>query len=245
MSYIGISGTRAREECELLLCMNQIPQKVVFGVLTNNKLLNNSNNRNCSGRYTLTSAIKDVYIKSNKVLNFVYYASNDQNSLANDLERVVRLGGSKLNGIQISCDWPKQSVLIDFKEKYPNIKLALSLDQKTIGKLKNDNFLLAQKVKKYAQIVDFIVLDFQGVSLNEANVRKIYKFVKLFRDNFKNDIIISADFNETNVEMVKLVVKDFSAIGLNTENGIRNYNDYIDLGKMQNFILKASEVLSG
>jgi len=244
MSYIGITGIVSREESEITSSLNCDFKKLMVSVLVTKKTLNQCYSKSFN-RYPLTCEIKNLFIRDSQVMNMISFSTDDDDSLLEDMIVLTGLGGRNLHGLRISNQWPKLETFIRFKEMFPNISLALQIDAKAIGILKNDNRLLVQKVRDYSPYVDFFFIDLGGDVSKLVNVDRFHYLVFLLRSNkVSKDIILSGGFNDQNVSMVKNIVRKFPKIGINAEAGLRGQNDFLDMKKVQKYIANASKILS-
>lgn len=236
--YIGITGfTQLHEVAEILRLMPyENTHLLMVGVLVNGALLR-LGCENTNKRFAKTKNIKDIFIYNPKVLNIIHYCNSSQKNMFSDLERLIEISGPNLHGFQLNMRWPNISILKEFKEKYPRMKIVLQIERNDFDELSSDQ--MAIKLNHYINLAEYVILDTSMGAGIQMDTNLLISYANAIKNISNLNIVFAGGLCAKNISIIKPIIELFPSASIDAEGQLMDTNGALDMQKTCNYLQAA------
>ncbi len=236
--YIGITGfTKPHEVAKILKFM---PYKnthlLMVGVLVNGALLR-LGCENTNRRFAKTKDIKDIFICNPRVLNIVHYCNSSQKNMFSDLEKLIEISGPNLHGFQLNMRWPNISILKEFKEKYPDMKIVLQIERDDFDELSPDQ--MAIELSRYINLIEAVILDTSMGAGIQMDTNLLISYANAIKDISNLNIVFAGGLCAKNISIIKPIIELFPSASIDAEGQLMNASGALDMQKTLDYLQAA------
>jgi len=170
--YIGITGFMSQAEVNSVL--SSLPtdfgsfknRKIMVGMLVSGKTIKGIPNK-WPNRYPTPDAIPSIFVNDPRVINLVHYNTKEESpkEIINELCLIEDACGPYHHGFQLNMVWPKAQMISDWQQSgfERNKKtIVLQCGGRAMAELNHSPKALAEKLKEYEGVVDYVLLDPSG-----------------------------------------------------------------------------------
>jgi phosphoribosylanthranilate isomerase len=236
--YIGITGFMHQDEVAQVLTHAPEHHAIMIGVLSSrNKLLGKS--PKSPGRYPELEAVKHIFVDHPRSVNLIHYATNDQGTLEEQLERFIDLGGKHLHGFQLNMAWPNPRQL---EKIAPRLKrLVLQLGSRAIQE-GGAPHSLSDRLSSYNGLITDILFDTSGglgKPFNPAFARSYLE--QIVHDHPTLGIGVAGGLAPETVSLVEPLLKDFPQLSIDAEGRLRDtLTDTLNIARSIHYLHNAA-----
>lgn len=245
--YIGITGFMSREEVDFVL--SKMPENsdrlLMVGVLASSKTLVGKKNR-WPNRYPEMDEIAEIFIYHPLALNLIHYNTREPETLSDQLSKMTILVGVNLQGFQLNIAWPSPREIALYRKKYHHKIIVLQIGSHAFEKINHSPKKLATKVAaEYEDLVDYILLDPSGGYGKFFNPYKIRAYLEALREkDLHIGLGIAGGLGPKTLDLLELLITDFSDLSIDAEGKLRDENDNLDLEKAGKYLQGSFEIFS-
>ncbi|MDE1970883.1 MAG: hypothetical protein KGI50_04905 [Patescibacteria group bacterium] len=243
MPYIGVTGVMKREESSYLsrLIPRDGCRQLMVGVLASlNTLRGKGHNR--SNRYPLSCAMADIFFGTHSswppTLNLIHYATNEPDTLYDQLVEVDRQGGWCCDGVQLNMVWPQASVLEAYRMRnsWAERTIVLQVGAGAFRAIHSPKELV-QKIHEYEGIIDYVLLDLSGgleKSLDENCLRPYLE--ALYGASLALRVGVAGGLGPDTLHLVEPLLVAFPDLSIDAESKLRNSDDCLDIVRAEEYV---------
>lgn len=249
--YIGVTGfmTRRGVEVALSFAPKHTELKLMVGVLASSKTLSGQTNR-YPNRYPKVEDIIDIFTADERVLNLIHYSTDTLETLVEELEELVVLGGPNLHGFQLNIAWPDTKTLQRFRLKHPSLHLVLQIGGKAM-RMVDDFEELRQRVGDYYdpqgfKTIDTVLIDpsgGKGIPFSPYQARKYLFNLQGFSGL---GLGVAGGLGGPDTDHLLSGLKDFTkSVSVDAEGNLRTKDswDALDMDRVREYLQKAYSIL--
>ena len=246
--YIGITGFTAQSEVHTALDVfpENCSHELMVGVLASQKTIFLKEKNKWPNRYPDAKDIGDIFVNSPKALNLIHYSTKELDTLANQLMRMVGIGGEYFDGFQLNMAWPSPCDIGVFRGIYPDFYIVLQIGSRAFEEVGNDPETLAWRTAKdYLGLVDYVLLDSSGGLGKPLDTEK----TRLCLEALCNEGVerfmclgVAGGLSPSTLNLVEPLVKDFPNLCIDAEGRLRNSDDHLNLNVAKEYIAKSLEI---
>jgi len=255
--YIGITGFTQQNEVKAVIegeTLQCVPpdRKIMIGVLANSQTLIGMKQA-LPNLYPDAKVIPNIFFRHEQLFNVVCYHSDLTVAPAyyKELELITKSCGEPLNGIQLHNVWPHPNIIAIYRSVFPRIKIILRIGDKAFRAVDFSGKLSAKAVAKriaeriiwYEDTIDAVLIDRSDgygkqicIGLADACLRVFHNRIPHLHASVAGGF--SSD--DSAIEPFRALVKHFPDISIDTESGIRNAANRLDIGQVKMYIKKVS-----
>ena len=219
--------------------------KLMLGVLVTDRTLRGETNRK-PGRYPAKENLKKIYVSDDRALNFVHYSTERPEALVEELEEVIKLVGSHLEGFQLNMMRPPIDQLESFREKHPGMLLVFQLRPDLLDEHGNDlSKVIELELDDYRGLVDYISFDMSlgwGIPMDVEEARvAARKLTKAFPGT---GIGVAGGLDAEKLYKIEALSGEFPDLCIDAETGMRSGDerDVLVQEKANSYIQRAFEI---
>ncbi len=238
--YVGVTGFMHEAEVSAALdALDQLPhppqRKLMVGVLASSKTLAGKPNK-WPNRYPKPEEIARLFTENPYVVNLIHYATDDRDTLADQLVEVMRLGGEWIDGFQLNIRWPDPASLIGFE----HLRIVLQLGSGAMQDIGDDPVAAAVRLDAYRGLITDVLIDASGGRGVPLNTNLAAKFVRAIRTRHPQlGVGIAGGLCASNVDSLRPFLMQYPWTSIDAEGKLRTPQpeDRLDISEMRKYIV--------
>jgi len=244
--YIGVTGfTVKREVTAATNVYDDLSDKgerlLMIGVLASSKTLAGRPNK-WPNRYPKVQNISQLFPPHRRTVNLIHYATDDQATLSEQLQKLELLGGRNLDGFQLNMAWPDPNLIIVSEGK----RVVLQLGRRALEDFSDNPENVARQLEHYKGIVTDVLIDASGgcgVPM-DLEIVEDYVHTLIARHGSWLGIGVAGGLFHENMSQLRQLVEKFPNISVDAEGRLRTASDNLHYGLVESYILAASELFT-
>ena len=244
--YIGVTGFTKKEE--VLAALSVFPKNydraLMVGVCATWKSLRYMPIKPKWQKQMPTPIqISDLFLGDDRVLNLVHYSTEDgqESSLLSDMTEIHNLAGWHFHGFQLNIAWPSIRTLAEYRSavgyKY---QIVLQVGQKAVEMAGGTPQGVADKLDKYAEFIDDILLDPSSGQGKEFDTERAREFLTEIRKRkYGIGLGVAGGLGPDTLNLVGPLVSEFPNLNIDAQGKLRNSENDLDLEAMKTYLTKA------
>ncbi len=154
-------------------------------------------------------------------------------------------GDSNLDGFQLNMAWPNPRALEKYCRAYSDMQIVLQIGNHALDIVHYSPGLLAEKVKEYDGLIEYVLLDESGGLGKLLDVKKTRRYLDALAETGMDiGLGIAGGLGPSTLDHIDLLAKDFPSLSIDAEGRLRDQNDHLDLNVTQEYLRKALEIFS-
>lgn len=246
--YIGITGFMSQNEIERVL--NVLPEGsdrlVMVGVLADNETIRGESS-DFPKHYPHASSLGSIFLGSSphcKLLNLVYFNTNDPDHLLDDLCLVHEMAGMCCNGMRLNVAWPDkkalEKALEQYKKLFPDKTVVLQCFPKAIDEAGAPK-QLAMRVKEYEGLVDYVVID-QGGMLLDPIFAAAHLYALTADVQTSIGVVLEGGLSAQTLSRQIVSLASNYRFSIDAQWNLRNEKDLLDVDEARLYLLTADNI---
>lgn len=243
--YIGVTGFMtnvavdfALKAFDRLAYGGSRDHLLMVGVLASSKTLRGETNK-YPNRYPAVSKIAEIFPPHRRTLNLVHYATDDQHTLREQIEELLKLGGRDLDGFQLNVTWPEPTAIGVGNGK----RVVLQLNARALEQAGNDAVTVSSMLADYRTFITDVLIDASGGRGIPIDVEKAEEYVAVISENNRNlGIGIAGGLSLKSLDQInqiKELIERFPFLSIDAEGKLRTSEDHLDIKTMEDYIVEA------
>lgn len=235
MHYIGIcdfpSGGQTLDTARLfddLRRSHQLNSKLMVGVMMSFKTLNGEPSK-WSAAWPKNEEVADIFVDHPAVMNTLHFADYDGNTTLWHLLQAAKFGGPRLHAIQLDMIWPPDVIVKGLRRKFPDVQVVLQINTKALEAVDNDPDTLVEWLKKYGDLLDYVLLDKshgRGVGMDAQG---LLPFVRAISDRLpKLEVGVAGGLGPSTMDLLLPVVHEFPNVNIDAQGKLRSSGNALD-----------------
>lgn len=250
--YIGITGFMKWEEvCSVSIFMppsvdllpGSLDRILMVGVSASLKTLRGRQNK-WPNRYPKVEEISKIFCYESDVLNLIHYNTDEKETLAGQLDELIKHGGPNLHGFQLNIAWPSPIVLVAFRLLHPNKVIVLQVGSRAFQLVGHSPARLAKKVQdEYQGLIDYILLDSSGGLGKIFEPERFREYLQALQEkNLGIGLGVAGGLSAATLGILEPLAKDFPDLSIDAEGRLRDKNDCLDVVSAIKYVSVASQI---
>ncbi len=244
--YIGITGfMKAIEVFNLVKLIPTLSSRLLMvGILASSKTLRGIEN-NWPNRYPKVENIRNIFIDHFSVMNLIHYNTKEQKTLLEQLRALTEISEANLDGFQLNIAWPSPAVLEKYRSEFPAMTIVLQIGNHAFEIVDHSPEQLAEKVKEYIGLADYILLDPSGGYGKPFDTKKALEYLTALKKR-KLDIGlgVAGGLSKDSLNLVEPLILKFQDLSIDAEDHLRDNEDNLNLEWASAYVQKALKLLS-
>ena len=215
------------------------------GVMMSRKTLNNIPSK-WSKIFPKNRDIANIFTKDENTLNVLHYADYDGVDVAKNLAKATELGYSEMDALQLDMIWPDPAVIKNYRSDYPDKKIILQVNSKSLGIVDYNPDTLLERLNLYGKSVDYVLLDMsmgRGIGLNTDQLLPYLKKI----DHPDRHLAVAGGLCADTLHLIEPLVEQFPDLSIDAQSKLRpsgSAMDRIDWGMARNYLESAVKLFS-
>ncbi|KKS64601.1 MAG: hypothetical protein UV40_C0033G0007 [Parcubacteria group bacterium GW2011_GWA1_42_7] len=254
--YIRITGFMDQKEVSAigdLYPEDSLGHLIMFGFLMSQKTLEGQQNK-YPFKYPPRESIVNLFSRHALGMNIIHYNTDNPDGLLLQLFSMVGIYWSgnclrgDFDGFQLNISWPQPSVIEKFRNRTNERKhftLILQIGSKALQEVDNSPSKLADRLKDYEGLVDYLLIDQSGGRGELLNINKILDYLRAIRDLGISEEInlgIAGGLSRRTVPIIGNLMSEFPDISIDAEGCLRDSNGKLDIIETALYFLEALKV---
>ena len=244
--YIGVTGFVSSNEVELI-CL-EIFQKMVsanhllmVGVLASSRDMNHRR----PNRYPPEDLIPMIFPRRPFLLNLIHYHTNKPEILYEELRWMTDKADANLDGFQLNMSWPNPRTIEKYCRAFSDMKIVLQIGNHALDIVHHSPGLLAEKVKEYDGLIDYVLLD-ESVGLGKLlDVNKTRRYLDAITETGMDiGLGIAGGLGPATIDHISALLKDFPSLSIDAEGCLRDEKDNLDVDLTLDYLNKSLDFFS-
>ena len=245
LPYFGVTGFMTANEIDAVRCIANdfrslthdwyAKRRIMIGVLASSKTLAGIPNK-WPNRYPDPKKISGIFSPHYAALNLIHYASDDKDSLHDQLQQLIHLGGSLLDGFQLNMRWPHPAKLVALK----GMRVVLQIGAGAMGAIGDDPAFCAKCLDEYIGTVTDVLIDASGGKGIPMQTEAALRYVRAIRERHPNlGIGVAGGLSSETLSLLDPIKAFAPDISIDAEGALRNSEDHLDIAKMDSYLYAA------
>lgn len=254
--YIGITGIMSRAEAKALLAVlseNEMWQMdkdrmLMLGYLASSKSLQGLPTR-YPKRYPKIEDIPSLIIEEARVLNLIHYHSSERDEKLYD--EMLRIGemcriNEGFSGFQLNVAWPSPMILERWqREADVGPVIVLQVGGRAMEEVNHSPSQLAQRVKEYEGVVDYVLIDPSGGKGQDINPAKINVYLHALKEaGIRFGMGVAGGLSGDSLNLLMPILSEFPQISIDAEGKLRDAEGNLSLDRCVHYLNEALRVLN-
>lgn len=241
--YIGVSAVMHRSDASALLALmpEDSEHLLMIGTVASLKTLRGQTN-SLPHRFVLMEDMADVFVKHPLALNLIHYASEEPETLDEQLTKLVEYGGPNLHGFQLNIVWPDIDALGRFISEYPEMTMIMQVSGRTLEAVGNDMDRLVERLGNYSGLIDRLLLDMSrgyGVAIDPAKMRPLLETLVPRSANLHMKIGFAGGLGPDLLDPARAILADFPDTSFDAEGKLRDSDDHLSLVRASSYVIES------
>lgn len=245
--YIGITGFTHHDQVSEVLnssLAGNTDRLVMAGVLVSNRTLRGETNK-WPNRYPRPELLKNIFPRFKCLLNLIHFNTKEPENLLDDMCKAQDIVGVNCDGFQLNIAWPDPKVLEKYKTKaqFRRKVVVLQCGSKAIEEVGRNSVRLALKVKEYAGLIDYVLVDPSGGYGKEFDCHFAFNCFRHLMEHAPDvGAGIAGGLHAENVsDMLTALLQRFE-FSIDAEGKLRNKDDHLDMVLASDYLRKADRL---
>lgn len=250
--YIGITGFTKPEEVYAALHVfpHNHSRKLMVGVPVTWKSLRGIPMKPWWAKQSPDPAsINRLFLNDERVVNLVHLSTEEgqESSLLADMFRAHELAGPNFHGFQLNVAWPQINQMDDYRAAMEwNYRIVLQLGQKAVETAGGTPRGVADMLYHYAGVIDDIVFDPSGGLGRRLDAKMAREFLsEIAGRGWDIGLGAAGGINAYTLHLIELLISDFPDLSIDTQSGVRNAENDLDISLMHAFLINALALFDG
>ena len=238
--YIGVTGFMSLWDVnEAIKALfgdqpGQPTHDLMVGVLASAKTLAGQANK-WPNRYPLVGSISNLFPPDRRTLNLIHYATDNRDTLGEQLAQLVQLSGPWLDGFQLNVAWPDAKQLRGVRGK----RIVLQLGKRALEAEGNDPSNVAHRLVQYTEYITDVLIDASGglgISIDATQALEYVRAIAKLHPDL--GINVAGGLSADTLELVRPIVTEFPWVGIDAEGRLRTAQpeDQLILNAMRRYL---------
>lgn len=252
--YVGVTGFMYL--AEVVACNNVFSEatrlagehvvaglKFMVGVLVSSKTLAGGVNRWPNRYPTIGSIPKIISIKHEPHLLYtIHYNTDDASTIDEQIDQVIGISPSSIDGIQLNIRWANPIKLQRLKRKYPDLRIILQIGAGALADVHEPGeIFLGEALRSYEGAIDDFLVDPSGGRGEPLDVWHAFACVADDEIPHSMQPNIAGGFSAENVHKARGLMRRLKRpVGLDAEGRLRtSIGDHLDVEEASRYIREA------
>ena len=224
--YMGVTGFMSRGEVQAALEAQgrrtaQSGRKLMVGVLASSKTLAGNTNK-FPNRYPKITDIAGIFPNEKWTLNLIHYATDEQDTLDQQLIRMVDLGGPYLEGFQLNVRWPNPAQL----RAIGHLRVVLQLGKKALEEMGNNPVRVADRLDGYRGLISDVLVDASGGLGLKLDPEAAYSYLRAIQERHPTlGLGVAGGLSGETVGGLEPLAREFSNLSFDAEGRLRTKDE--------------------
>jgi len=236
--YIGVTGFMNRQQVEdaLALVPPHSRHQLMVGVLISNKTFVGKKNK-WPGRYPTMETVNDIFVQDPRILNLVHYTTDDQETLAEQLDAVTEALEYELDGFQLNLAWPDHEQLHDYRRWHPDKKLVLQVGARAMAQAGSIE-QVARRIEQYGTLTDGILIDPSSGKGLTFDPKISAEYLRRIQEHSGVSLGIAGGLSAHTMQLLDPLIPEFPQLSIDAESRLRTPfpEDALDLPHMRAYL---------
>ena len=215
----------------------------MIGMLVSGKTIKGIPNK-WPNRYPTPEVIPSIFVDNPRALNLVHYNTKEESpkEIINELCTIEEACGPYHHGFQLNMVWPKAELISNYQQSSPSRTekiIVLQCGGRAMAELNHSPKALAEKLKNYEGVIDYVLLDPSGGIGIPFDVQYALRCLEEI-DNTNLPTItcgIAGGLSpETLPNLLPPILKQFPNVCIDAEGRLRTKEDHLDLSIASEYI---------
>ena len=255
--YISITDFTSPEQVWNMLSVfrnnskpgREVHYKLGVGVMTSYKRLNDLPTK-WSTAFPPKERIADIFVSNGRstdywLFNTLHYADYEGIDVLNNLLKATELGGKNMNALQLDMIWPEPKILLEYRQKHPNIQIIIQANSIALDQVNNDPDKLVARLLSYGESLDYVLLDkSMGRGLG-MDAQVLEAFVKIINPRTSLEVTVAGGLGPDTLHLLGPLVH--YVVSIDAQGRLRPSGsalDPIDWGMAGEYLRKALAILT-
>lgn len=232
--YIGFTGATDSEDVVRILTTS-VPKHsthfVMVGVLASTKTLRGEQNK-WPQRYPIREKLASVFVGHSRAINLIHLHSEPGRQLLYDMRAIHELGvfnfgsSSQLCGFQLNVKWPNLAMLKKYRKYHDSITrrmiIVLQIGSEAIGEARWDPNLIAERVKEYGDLIDYVLIDPSGGHKIKFNPQLIAPCLRAIKEKCRQELrlVVAGGLGPETLHNVEALLPENPDISIDAEGAL-------------------------
>lgn len=238
--YLGITGFMHQSDVSHILAHAPAAHDIMIGVLSSRNVWLGKTPK-FPGRYPELADIKSIFISHPRAVNLIHYATNDQETLEQQLLRFIELGGEHLHGFQLNMAWPNPRHLEKIAARVRRIVLQLGSRAIREGGLPHD---LSDHLSSYTGLITDVLFDTSGGHGEPFNPHHARNYLEqISHDHPKLGIGVAGGLSAETLPIITPLLAQFPRLNIDAEGRLRDMPaDTLNIERCMSYLEKAKDL---
>ncbi len=203
-------------------------RKIMIGVMTHPIVLNQEMEDPYETRkeFPTTEQMAKGFTDDPDVLNTIHYADlygpNAGRNLLENLKLCVEHGGEHLDAIQLDLTWPNPDEIKKFKEENPSIFIILQVGKFAIKETEGDPQEIVDKLRKYDDSVDFVLLDLSMGMGKGMEANKLLPLLRVIKKDLPYlGLAVAGGLGPDSANSLRFVAEEFPEVSIDAQGNLK------------------------
>lgn len=250
--YIGVTGFMSRDQVEQVL--SQLPQgfnkRLMVGMLVSDKTIQGLQNK-FPLRYPKPEAIETIFTDDPRVLNLIHYNTKKEFSsdIAQEMCLIESIAGNNAHGFQLNMVWPIPRTIVMWRNRRLNQHnegvIVLQCGAKAMAQYGNDPKKIAEKLKNYDGLIDYVLLDPSGGTGKAFDLGHILSCLDvLYSSSLEMNFGVAGGLAPSTLPtLLAPLAKAFPQVSIDAEGKLRTPQDHLDVPVAVRYIAESHKML--
>lgn len=254
MHYIGICDFPSREQAlktaeffQKLCAERNLNRKLMVGVMMSFKTLTGQPSKRTAA-WPKNEEVAEIFVDHPAVLNTLHYADYTCNTSVWHLLEAAKFGGPRLQAIQLDMIWPPDVIVKGLRRKFPNLQVVLQINTMALEAVGNDPAILVEWLRKYGNLLDYVLLDKSHGEGKEMKAHELLPFVIAISNHLPNlQVGVAGGLGPSTMDLVLPIVYEFPHVSIDAQGKLRPSGsalDPIDWGMAHEYLSEAVTIFS-
>lgn len=241
--YIGVTGFVSASEVKLALdCMERTgvfktPTLLMVGVLASAKTINGGKNR-YAHRYPGVDRIAEIFPPHRRTLNLIHYATDERETLREQIKKLVALGGPYLDGFQFNIAWPAPEAIL-----VPGMRVVLQIGGRALEECGHDPEKVWRKLTYYDPEITDVLIDASGGKGIAMDTPTAAAYMKAIHEQIPRlGVGVAGGLSGETMDLVRPLFGAKLKPSIDAEGQLRDSDDILNLKKMTEYLEAAARL---
>lgn len=174
-------------------------------------------------RYPKITDVHTMILQRPNILYVAHFHGRDD-TLADDLVRLMEFSGPYLSAVQLNMTWPDTHLLWEFKKKFPFLSLIIPINRKAI--IRNSLSSTLKKAESYKEVADAFLFDLsegRGIPLSVEGTREFLQTFSVLKEKEGIRLAIAGGLCAASLKEKEVgqLIRDFPDVSIDAESGLR------------------------
>jgi len=173
--------------------------------------------------------IANIFLDHSLAFNVIHYADYQGIDVLASLIEVAKWGGGNLNALQLDMTWPDPSVVIKFREIFPNIQIVLQIGAKAFEVIENNPSRLVWQLEVYKNAIDYVLLDRSMGKGKTLNANDLLYFLDVISAKLPDlGLVVAGGLGPTTLGLLDPIIEKYPWVSTDAQGKLRPSGSNID-----------------